>query len=324
MAAFIRKNHADVAMSFMMIIWGLNFIAIKNGLEDFSPVTFNAIRFTMAVPLLALFGWRGHIFKRMERRDVLYLVGLVGPLLLGLQCFWVLGQDRTTATNSALLHSTAPMWTAIVSILAGMLQINRKLVLGVMGTVVGVALVFTGQPDADISLSSDDMLGNIFIVISAMCFAGVSVLSKRLADRYGGLVMGIYAHWITWFGLVLLASPDLVTLRAEDFPLDVFPNLLFSAFLANAFGYLLYNYSIKVMGPTRASMYTNFLPIFAALGAYFLLDESLTAMLIVGGIVTLASVVYVRRHARNVDPTLPNAVPRFLSRRTRAIEAEEV
>jgi drug/metabolite transporter (DMT)-like permease len=306
-------------MSFLSVIWGLNFIAIKDGFNDFSPMTFNAIRFSISVPFLVVFAWRSHSLRRMEFRDVLYLVGLVGPLLVGLQLFWFLGQDRTTATNAAFLQATAPMWTAIISVLAGMLKISSKLTIGIIGTVVGVGLVMTGQPDAQISLSSENMLGNILNILSAMCFAGATILSKRLVDRYGGIIIGIYTHWVTWVGLLVIASPDLVTLGADDFPLKVFPNLLFSSLLANALGFPLYNYSIKMMGPTRASMYSNFPPIFAAIGGYFLLGESLTGMLVAGGIVTLASVIYVRRHAHSVDPTMPSAIPRFLSRRTRHI-----
>ena len=323
MIAFLRKNHADIAMSLLMIVWGLNFIVIKDAFDDMTPMTFNALRFSVSVPFLAAFAWRGHFLRRMAPRDALYLVGIVGPLLLGLQWFWFLGQERTTATNAALLQASAPMWTAIISILAGMLQINRMLTLGVIGTVVGVILVIAGQPDTAISFSSENMVGNVLNIFSAMCFAGVTILSKRLVDRYGGVIIGIYTHWTTWVGLLLIASPDLVTLRPDDVPLSVWPNLLFSALLANALGFPLYNYSIKVMGPTRASMYSNFPPIFAALGGYFLLGESLTALLIFGGVLTLVSVITVRRHARSVDPTMPTAHPRFLSRRTRRIAADE-
>ena len=314
MTTFLRKNHADVAMSLLMVIWGLNFIAIKDGFEDISPMTFNALRFSISVPFLFVFAWRGHFLKAMPWRDVLYLVGFVGPLLIGLQWFWFLGQERTTATNSALLQATAPMWTAILSIIVGMLGINRMLTVGVIGTVVGVILVIMGQPDAEISFSSDDMLGNVLNILSAMCFAGVTILSKRLVDKYGGIVIGVYTHWTTCVGLLIIASPDLVTFGVDDIPASVLPNLLFSALLAIALGFPLYNYSIKVLGPTRASMYSNFPPIFAALGGYLLLGESITAVLLVGGALTLAGVILVRRATQSVDPTMPSALPRFLSR----------
>ena len=46
----LRAHGADAAMSFIVIIWGLHFIVMKDGMEDIAPNTYNALRFLAGVP----------------------------------------------------------------------------------------------------------------------------------------------------------------------------------------------------------------------------------------------------------------------------------
>src|SRR5262245_38624256 len=70
----------DLLLLLMTVIWGSNFTTIKYSLEDLLPLSFNALRFTLAslVMLIIVFATK-HSFK-VERGDGrrLFLLGLLG------------------------------------------------------------------------------------------------------------------------------------------------------------------------------------------------------------------------------------------------------
>jgi drug/metabolite transporter (DMT)-like permease len=86
-----EMHSADLTMTSMVFIWGLHFIVVKDGLSDFAPLTFNAIRFTIAAPILILVAWRILPKMRLSKRDfwLMVFLGLLGPT--SYQIVFVLG-----------------------------------------------------------------------------------------------------------------------------------------------------------------------------------------------------------------------------------------
>lgn len=313
----IWETHgADLSMTLMIFIWGLHFIVVKDGLSDFAPLTFNAIRFSLAAPILILVAWRILPKMRLSRRDFLLILflGLMGPATY--QIVFVLGLERTTSTNTALLVTTMPTWTALISVTTGLVALRRMLLVGIAITLTGITLVILSRAEEGLSLSKDDLVGSGLLLWGAIMMAVFVILSKPLVDRYGGMPIGIWTHWITCIALIILAAPDMVKLQADDFPLRVAPHLIYSGVLSSAGGYLALNNAVQKLGSTRASTYNNFVPLVTAVASVFILHESLTAGLILGGILTLAGVGLVRLntktgariiHSTQLSPKLASA-----------------
>jgi drug/metabolite transporter (DMT)-like permease len=65
---------------------------------------------------------------------------------------------------------------------------------------------------------------------------------------------------------------------------------------------LLWFTAIDRVGPSRASLFANLQPFFAAVVALVLLDESITAVQIVGGVAIAAGIVLASRRAPAPEP----------------------
>jgi drug/metabolite transporter (DMT)-like permease len=52
--------------------------------------------------------------------------------------------------------------------------------------------------------------------------------------------------------------------------------------VASSFAYTLYAYVVKHIGISKANIYSNLIPVFAAVSSYFLLQESFTLLKIIG------------------------------------------
>ena len=109
----------DWLLILMTVIWGSNFSVIKYALEDFTPLSFTALRFTLAtVALLVATILQGKGLQ-VERRDIkrLIILGMIGNALY--QPLFIIGMELNSAGNAALILATTPVFTAIISRMRG-------------------------------------------------------------------------------------------------------------------------------------------------------------------------------------------------------------
>ncbi len=308
-----RLQLADFGMMYVVIIWGFHFIVLKEGLKYFEPVTYNALRFALALPFLGLVAWARHLSMRLPAPDVRRLVLLVisGPLVW--QFVFPVGLSLTTATNTALIVATLPAWVAVESMLMGRVVPRRALLVGVAITLGGVFLVVLSS-GGDVRLSQTDLLGGAVLLVGIIFLAQFTIRIKPLLQTYGSAPIAIWTHVIVAAGLLAGAAPDLVTLRAVDFPLAAWWPLLYSAILAAALGRFMYNFALDKIGATRAAVYQNFNPLITAVFAALLLGEAMTPILGLGAFFTIWGVVMVRQftqeRAANATPTGAVMLPR--------------
>jgi drug/metabolite transporter (DMT)-like permease len=289
-------HRADVAMSLMVIVWGVHYIVVKDAFGNLAPLTFNAIRFMIGLPILLLAVARHPASLKIARRDALKLIplGLIGPF--GYQIFFVLGLARTTTTNTALLGSTMPLWTAILTIVLGIIVIRRQMIAGVIMSVIGVVLVVLGSSGTSLSISGADLVGSMMALASAMVTAYYNITVKPIIDRYGGTVVAVWTYVISTVGLIVVSSPDLLSLTPADVPTRVWPHLIFSGAISCALGFLIENYSLRTLGPARTALYYNFTPLVAAISGVAFMGDPLTLALIAGAGLTVAGTRIVRRN----------------------------
>ena len=72
-------------------------------------------------------------------------------------------------------------------------------------------------------------------------------------------------------------------------------SLLFSGGFSTGLAYAMWNYGVKTLGTSHAAIYQNLVPVFALLGAWLLLGEIPRTVQLLGGIVILAGLYWMRR-----------------------------
>jgi O-acetylserine/cysteine efflux transporter len=290
----VKDHRADLLMSGMVLIWGFHFIVLKNGVEHIPPLTYNALRFLVGLPLILLLAWYERHLVGLVRRDVLLVLVLVltGPVLY--QVGFALGIKRTTSTNAALLTATMPTWTALVSLVLGIVQIRRRLLIGVAVTLTGVMLVVYSRSEGGFRLSHDDLIGSVLLLLAALSSGVAYVVNKPVVDRLGGMRMAIWKYTFTTLALTAIAAPGLLKLTSNEIPLRVVPNILYSGILSGVGGYVVVHYALHEMDATRSASYYNFNPIVAAFAGIVILGEPVSPWLVAGGVLTVCGVVVVR------------------------------
>ena len=290
----------DLMMLVTVMIWGLNFVAVKLVLREFSPMAFIGLRFTMATAVMWLFLWqrtRGPNSNEsvgVLRRDVLLIIGLG---LLGhtvYQLLFVYGMSLTTAANSSLLLATAPIWVAMLGYLLHIERISRVTWYGILLSFCGILILILGG-GGRVDLGGATMLGDILLLGCAIVWAVHTTASKPLLARYSPLKMTSWAMLAGTIPLVIISIP---AVREQDWA-AITPvgwiAFLFSTLLSVVVGYLIWYTSVQRVGNARTAVYSNLTPVFAIIFAWIILDSTLKPLQLVGGAVVLAGLILTRR-----------------------------
>jgi drug/metabolite transporter (DMT)-like permease len=278
-------------------LWALNFTTSKYILENgFHPLSYSAIRYTLAALIFLAIVLPRERSLRIERRD-LPLVGLAIVLLILNQLGFVFALDLSTATTVALLFGTLPIFTALIARLAGIERLGSRFWIAAALSFSGVVLVTIGSGKS----VSGNVWGDLLAVLGAATWGAYSVALSPLMRRYSPFRLSAIFLLGAALALVLAASPEL-----GDQSFDVGPWVWIS------FAYavvgplvvtnLLWFTAIDRVGPSRASLFANLQPFLAAVIAVLVLHESLSRIQLAGGLLIGAGIVFSRGRQPPPEP----------------------
>jgi len=95
-----QRLHADLSLMFCSLVWGVTFVVVKNALDHASPFVFLAVRFSIAVILMAFL--RPAVIQRIENQEVFAGMRLAFFMFAG-YCFQTAGLQYTSASNSGFV-----------------------------------------------------------------------------------------------------------------------------------------------------------------------------------------------------------------------------
>ena len=265
----------DLLLLLMALIWGVNIAVVKYGTNHLAPLAYNGVRVALAaVALLAI----ASAMKKPwpARRDVLTLM-LLGVLGNGLyQLLFIEGVAHTRAGNAALVLAATPAFVALIGWLRGVERIGRRGMAGITISVLGIGLVVGGR--APIGAGASTVFGDMLVLGGCLCWAAFTVLLKPFMAR----VDGVQVSGLTMAGgsipLLMVSAPAIASTSWSDVSIRVWGAIVFSGLGALVLAYLCWYRGVRVLGPTRASMYGNLQPLVALLFAWALLHEIPTVM----------------------------------------------
>jgi drug/metabolite transporter (DMT)-like permease len=284
-------NSTDVALLLVMLIWGVNMDVLKRILQDMSPLTANALRFTLSSAILLVMYSRQRSTHPMLRRDILQIVG-AGVVGYGAgQIMLLVGLSLTTASQSALMNSTMPIFAALLGLVSHYERLSRRGWLGILISFLGIILVIgtTSGPD-----KWETMLGSLLVLSSALAWAISMLITapvlRRASASQVAAVMTVTGTIILW----LVASPSLAKENWSQVAPISWIGLVYSGIFALAVSNIIWNRAVHQIGPSRTAIFTNLTPIVAALGGWLFLSEHMSVMQWLGAAVILLGVYLVR------------------------------
>jgi drug/metabolite transporter (DMT)-like permease len=256
------------------------------------PAGIVLVRVTGGALVFSLLAWRRGTLK-IARADI---PALIGCALLGVaanQELFIQGLARSTATNASVIGSTIPVFTALVAIVLRREPPRMRRLLGIAVACAGAALLVGADR---LSTSSEHMAGNAMIIVNSLSYGAYLVVVRSLADRYDpiGLVAMLFITAIPMVApLGIAAWADAPPLTTGDAGYLVF---LVAVPTVGAYG--LVQTALRRAEATLVAAYIYLQPVFATIGAIFLLGEEPSMRLVACGALVLAGVWLAARSRR--------------------------
>ena len=291
----------DLSLVALAAIWGVNFSVMKVILVELDPLALNALRFPLAVAALALL-LRGDAQPTLPDREDLpriVLLGVLGNVVYQL-CF-VFGIDGTQAGNASLLLSTTPVWTVLLSGLAGHERPTPAVVVGVLGTVVGMTFVVLGRGDA-LSLTSATLRGDLLMVLASILWSLYTVGGRGAVAKYGPLRMTAWTLWVGTPCLVAIGLPSVMRTDLASLSLGTWLGVTYAGLLSIGLAYLIWYRGVQRLGNTKTAAYSNLVPVAALITAWVWLGEVPTRLQLLGATIILIGLT-VARLAQSPGPS---------------------
>jgi drug/metabolite transporter (DMT)-like permease len=284
----------DLLLLCMALIWGLNFIVVKFATGVFAPLAFTSMRVMLAVVVL----WAIFLVRRLPlpgRRDILIMLAL-GVLGNGLyQILWVEGIARTRASDAALLVAASPAFIEVLGWLRGSDRAGLRGMSGIALSLLGIGLVVTGAANAAAGKST--FAGNAFILGSVLCWSVYSVYLRPITTRVDGLTLSAVTMTGGIVPLLIVGAPSIASTNWGAVPSLGWAAVAYSGLLALVVAYLFWYRGVRVLGPTRAAMYSNLQPLVAMLAAWPLLGEAPRALQLMGALCIVGGLLLTRTSA---------------------------
>ncbi len=281
-----------------ILIWGGNAVASKILLLVLSPMVVFYLRtiggaLLFGVPVLLRYR------RSLTRAPLPWLILVLGGLMLAaenLTFFW--GLRLTTASETAVLSNTGPLWTALMVGGCGLEHLRRHHWIGLLLALGGIALLVFVAPHGPAEYTPAPVLGGFLALLSAIFFALYIVVTKGVVEQIGALTLLATSYavgaLVTLPGAVV-ALPQVAW--GELRPLD-WSMLAYSVLLAGVYAFLVYYWVIGRTSALRVAVYQYLVPVTAALAAFLFLHESLQPWQYVGLVITLLG-VYLARPVRH-------------------------
>ena len=285
----MRRPTADVLLLATVSLWALNFTVSKYILEHgFEPLSYSAVRYAVAALIFVAITYPRERSLRIARSDFLLVGGLVLVLFVN-QVSFVYALELTTATTTALLFGTLPIFAALISSVLGVETLGLRFWLAAGISFVGVALVTVGS-GGDLS---GDLLGDALAILGAATWAAYSVGIGELMRRYSPWRISAVVLVAIWVPLALVGSRQLARQEVVDDWL-VWTGFAFAVVGPLVLSNVMWFTAIDRIGPARASLFANLQPFLAAAFALLLLAEPITRVQAAGGFAIAAGIVLSR------------------------------
>lgn len=271
------------------LFWGGNAVASRMAVGEIQPFQLVMLRWLfVAVALCLLFGHevRAHWHLLKPRLAWLVLISTSGFTVFN-ALFYLAGYS-TTAINIGILQGAMPVMVLIGAFIAYRTKVTPLQVTGVIVTLAGV-VVIAGQGDPRALLSIGINPGDGLMLIAGACYSFYTVMLRdrpAVPGRAFFTIMSVVALATS----IPFAIGEAVVTEAHWPTSKGWLITLYVAIFPSCLSQLFFLRGVDLIGPGRAGLYINLVPVFAPILAILVLGEvfawyhAAALVLVLGGI----------------------------------------
>ena len=289
-----RRTIGIGLLSFTTVVWGLVPLILKQ--IEMPTLAFASYRLWIGVALyVVIFLATGRRLRWATLRiTVLGGVFFAGDIALTFTAFRL-----TSVANATIIGALAPVFITLGAVRWFRERLDRRDAIVIASSFLGVAIVAIGSQDSP----AWSPAGDAAAALSVLTWTAYWLFSKRARDRveaidYMASVMLVSAVVVTAMSLVTRTS-----LRPPD--ASDWGWIVLVAIVPGLLGHLSVAWSHRYVEAWLGSLLLQSQPVIGSVAAWVVLDERLSVLTALGGVVAVAATAWIVVRAARRDPLYP-------------------
>jgi len=270
------------------VLFSGSYIAGKYTTVDLGPLTTTLLRYLVALVflsgLLTHYGFRS---LALRPRDIVPAAALGLTGIVSYHYFFFLSLRYTEVANTAIINALSPVLTGFAAALVIGERLSGRNYAGVMIALLGV-LVLLSRGDIDTFAKASFNKGDVLMLLSVASWMIYALLIKTMVNRYSGFTLTFYSILFGVLILVLIVPRESALGEVRQMSVASLVSVLYMGVCGSGIGYLLYNLSIREIGPTRTSSFVySVIPLIVAVLAWVFFRQAITPIMVASVILIL-------------------------------------
>lgn len=262
----------------VILVWGLNFVVIRVGLDDLPPMLLGAMRFTLAA-IPAVF------FIRRPKIPLRWL--LAYGLTISFGQFAFLFSAMTVGMPAGLASLVLQSQAFFTLLFAAMVLGEQVRMHNLVGLCVAAGGLLLIGLNSGIGMT---LAGFVLTICAAAMWAMGNVITKRVGkvDLVSLVVWGSLVPPLPFLAMsLLLEGPQQIGQALENISLNAVFALFYLAFGATLLGYGLWSRLLSRYPAAQVAPFSMLVPVIGLSSAALLLDEQLSQLQAFGTILVM-------------------------------------
>lgn len=264
------NGHAYVFLTLTTLLWGCNAVFSRMAVGEVSPLLLVTLRWTFVLMLLVALARKDLVRdwpKLKPRLGYFMIMGACG--FTGFNALFYIAAHSTTAVNIGIIQGAMPIIVLLVSFILFRTPVTIQQIFGVMVTMIGVILVTSGGSFATLkNLAFNE--GDILVLIAAMVY-GLYTVALRFKPDVSAMSFFAVLAIAAFITCMPLLAYEAMSGQLQMPTTKGWMLIAAIAVLPSFIAQLTFINGVSLIGPGRAGIFINLVPIFASgLGVLFL------------------------------------------------------
>jgi drug/metabolite transporter (DMT)-like permease len=276
------------------LLWGGNAIAGRLAVGEISPMVLTCLRWVIVVAILVpTMGpqLRSHWPALAPRWPLILFMGALG--FTGFNALFYAAAYHTTAVNLTIFQGAIPVLVLLGTVLFFHARIRLLQVLGMLVTIVGVIAV-AAKGDWEILRRLALNIGDVWMLIACLFYAGYT-LGLRSRPLVPGFVFFTAMAIVAFLTSLPPLAYEVMTGTVQWPTLKGWLVLLYVGLMPSLLSQIFFMRGVELIGPARAGLFVNLVPVFGALLAVLLLGEPFAWYHAAGLVLVLSGIALAER-----------------------------
>ena len=279
-------------------------IFIRFAQEEAPSLVIAALRLTVAALLLAPIALIRHRQELISLTRKEMLLALVAGLFLAVHfATWISSLEYTTVASSVVFVSTGPLWVALLSPVFLDERLSQAAIAGLVvaiagGIIIGLSDVCSWNgglrcPQMGQILQGQAMWGNFLALVGAWTVSGYIIIGRKVR---GGMTLIPYIFLV--YGISAIALLVMMFAAGQSplgYPAETYGWIFLLALFPQLIGHSTYNWALRYLSASIVAVTTLAEPLASAVLAYFILSETPSSGVILGGMLILIGIYLAAR-----------------------------